>query len=202
MKKLVLLSAVCLLFVGCATKKFVSSEIERSEIRTQTQVEEVKEMIESTQTEVRDLAKEFDVKLDPVQKATVENAEVIAAMGELRFQKTLSDSQAFFDSDSDDLSDEAKVELDKFAEMIKAQNRIFNLEIQGHTDSLGSDSYNKHLGEARATAVLNYLYAQHDLPLHLMSTISMGPSQPIADNDTREGRAQNRRVVLVLRIKI
>jgi len=202
MKKLLLLSVVCLLFVGCATKKFVSTEIERSEIRTQSQVEEVKEMIESTQTEVRDLAKEFDVKLDPVQKATVENAEVIAKLGELRFQKTLSDSEAFFEPDSDDLSDAVKAELDSFGEMIKAQNRIFHLEIQGHTDSLGSDAYNAQLGLGRATAVRDYLYAQHDLPLHLMSVISMGPSQPIADNDTREGRAQNRRVVMVLRIKI
>lgn len=202
MKKLVMLSAVCLLFVGCATKKFVATEIERSEIRTQSQVEEVKEMIESTQTEVRDLAKEFDVKLDPVQKATQENAQDIAKMGELRFQKTLSDAEAYFDSESDDLSDEAKAELDKFAQMIKAQNRMFNLEIQGHTDSLGSDAYNMKLGEGRAMAVRDYLYTAHDLPLHLMSVISMGPSQPIADNGTREGRAQNRRVVLVLRLKI
>jgi outer membrane protein OmpA-like peptidoglycan-associated protein len=86
--------------------------------------------------------------------------------------------------------------------LIKAQNRLVHLEIQGHTDSRGSESYNQILGQRRAEAVRDYLYKNHDIPLHLMNVISLGSSDPVASNDNRDGRAQNRRVVLVVRVKI
>ena len=197
------LFAVCAVFcMSCATKKYVSGEIQRSEVKTQGQIEELKAMIESTQTEIRNLADEFQVKLDPLEKATQENAEFIQRMGELRFQTTLSDTGAFFKTDSAELTEDATVELDKFAKLLLAQNRLVQIEIQGHTDSRGSEVYNKKLGEQRALSVRDYLYTQFDIPLHLMSVISFGSDRPIADNDTREGRSQNRRVVLVVRLKI
>lgn len=202
MRNFVLILMIAALMVSCATKKFVVSEVERSEIRTQSKIEEVKEMIEATQTEVRDLAKEFDVKLDPIEKATKENALVIEKMGELRFQTTLSDSKALFEFDSANLTDEAKAELDKFGNMVIAQKKIVHVEIQGHTDNIGKEEYNMELGESRAMSVRNYLYDKYDIPLHLMSVISFGSSKPVADNATKDGRAQNRRVVIVVRVKL
>ena len=152
--------------------------------------------------EIKNMAEEFQVKLDPLEEATNENALVIKRMGELRFQTTLSDTGAFFKTDSAELTEDATVELDKFAKLLLAQNRLVQIEIQGHTDSRGSEVYNKKLGEQRALSVRDYLYTQFDIPLHLMSVISFGSDRPIADNDTREGRSQNRRVVLVVRLKI
>ena len=189
-------------FIGCASKKFVSEELERSEVRTQTQVDELKTKIEETQTQIRDLAKDFDLKLDPLEKATQENAALIEKMGEVRFQKTLSDEKAVFEPDSFELTDAAKAELDKFAQLILAQNKFVFIEIQGHTDSLGTDKYNDYLGEHRAGAVRDYLYKTHDIPLHSMNIISFGATKPVAENKTREDRALNRRVVLVVRVKI
>ena len=193
---------VAAMSVGCATKKYVSGEIERSEVRQQAQIEELKAMIESTQTEIRNLAEEFDVKLDPLESATTQNAEFIQRMGELRFQTTLSDNKAYFKSESAELTQDAMDELDNFGKMLVAQNRLVNLEIQGHTDSRGSELFNLKLGEDRSLAVRNYLYEKFDLPLHLMSVISFGSKKPIADNGTKEGRSMNRRVVLVVRVKL
>jgi len=191
-----------LLSVGCASKKYVASEIERSEVRTQAQLSELKTMIENTQTEIRSLAEEFQVTLDPLEKATEENAAFIQRMGELRFQTTLADNKAYFRSGKAELQDAAREELDRFGKMLVAQNRLVNLEIQGHTDSRGSEAFNLKLGEDRSLAVRNYLYEHFDIPLHLMSVISFGSRKPIAENETAEGRALNRRVVLVVRVKL
>ena len=71
------------------------------------------------------------------------------------------------------------------------------MEIQGHTDGRGSDTLNTRLGEARAEAVR--LFAnQHGVPLDRLSTISYGKADSVADNTTKAGRAQNRRVVLIV----
>ena len=71
------------------------------------------------------------------------------------------------------------------------------LEIQGHTDATGSDAYNLKLGEARAEAVRRYLNKQ-GVALNRMSTISYGKSEPVESNKTKEGRAKNRRVVVIV----
>jgi outer membrane protein OmpA-like peptidoglycan-associated protein len=71
------------------------------------------------------------------------------------------------------------------------------VEIQGHTDSTGTPAYNMRLGEERAEAVRRFMN-QQGVPLNRMSTISYGQDHPVAPNDTKVGRAQNRRVVVVV----
>ena len=87
--------------------------------------------------------------------------------------------------------------LGNFANRLKAENRNVYLEIQGHTDATGADMYNYKLGEERAEAVRRYLNAK-GVALNRMSTISYGKSEPIDDNKTKDGRAKNRRVVVVV----
>ena len=70
------------------------------------------------------------------------------------------------------------------------------IEIEGHTDNVGGKEYNEQLGLERAEAVKRYLYEQHQVPLHKMNVISYGEDKPAAENRTRDGRAQNRRVVI------
>jgi outer membrane protein OmpA-like peptidoglycan-associated protein len=70
------------------------------------------------------------------------------------------------------------------------------LEIEGHTDSTGSEAYNHTLGLRRADAVRDYLNRSGGIPLHAMSTISLGEGDPVADNSSSTGRSQNRRVVV------
>ena len=102
-----------------------------------------------------------------------------------------------FPVDKATLSPEAEQRLSELVDRLKGENRNVYLEIQGHTDSTGSSAYNEELGRERAEAVRRFLNA-HGVSLNRMSTISYGKDAPVAPNDTAEGRAQNRRVVIVV----
>jgi outer membrane protein OmpA-like peptidoglycan-associated protein len=84
-----------------------------------------------------------------------------------------------------------------FISKLKSDNKNVYLEIQGHTDATGPKPLNERLGEERAEAVRLFMN-QQGVPLNRMATISYGPDVPVAPNTTREGRAQNRRVVLIV----
>jgi outer membrane protein OmpA-like peptidoglycan-associated protein len=94
------------------------------------------------------------------------------------------------------MPDEAKADIDQLVQQLKANPNGAFIEIEGHTDNTGSKELNYKLGLERAEAVKRYLYEQHQVPLHKISVISYGEEKPIAPNKTKEGRAQNRRVVI------
>jgi OOP family OmpA-OmpF porin len=102
-------------------------------------------------------------------------------------------SSALFDVNKASLKPEGMAELDDFAASLGAMSSIESIEIVGHTDSTGADSYNQMLSEKRANSVRDYLESKGVDP-SLMSASGRGETQPVADNTTREGRAQNRRV--------
>ena len=87
--------------------------------------------------------------------------------------------------------------LNKLAKYLK-DNPQFNLEVVGHTDSQGSETYNLKLSKDRAKAVKTYLEGQ-GIESTRMITDGKGESEPIASNDTAEGRAKNRRVVFTIK---
>ena len=94
------------------------------------------------------------------------------------------------------LPDEAKARLDKMVSDLKADPKGIYIEIEGHTDNRGTPDVNEKIGMERAEAVKRYLYEQHQVPLHKINVISYGEEKPVAPNNTRDGRAQNRRVVV------
>ena len=75
------------------------------------------------------------------------------------------------------------------------KNPSMSVEIQGHTDSIGSDEYNQKLSERRAQSVLEYFVGQ-GIAKNRLTAVGYGESQPIASNETEAGRAKNRRVQL------
>lgn len=99
-----------------------------------------------------------------------------------------------FEFDSDRLTEEAKRILDRVAETLNAYPEI-DVDVEGHTDFIGSDAYNLGLSERRALAVKNYLISR-GVAAERMTPIGYGRSRPIADNSTEEGREENRRVEL------
>jgi OOP family OmpA-OmpF porin len=99
-----------------------------------------------------------------------------------------------FAFDSATLTDADKAQLDAAATELKRLNWTSGV-IEGHTDSIGKDAYNQKLSERRALAVREYLAAQGIAESRMIPT-GFGESQPVADNKTAEGRAENRRVVL------
>lgn len=119
------------------------------------------------------------------------------AQGKFLFEATISDDSVFFAFDQNELSDEAREALDVFAEVMKAENKDTYIEIQGHTDSTGSEDYNLELGLKRAESVMKYLHLNHNMPIHRMNIFSYGESRPVADDDIMENRAKNRRVTIV-----
>ena len=114
----------------------------------------------------------------------------------LVFEVVLSEDQGNFKFAKTDLPDEAKARLDQMIAQLKADPKGAYFEIEGHTDNTGSKMTNEKLGMERAEAVKRYLYEQHQIPLHKMNVISYGEDKPAAPNKTRDGRAQNRRVVI------
>lgn len=191
---------------GCATKKYVMGEVATLDQKVEgveTSVEEnqkrIKEhderlvtlgsLIKKQESELSAQRTEFDSKLDEVKKA---------AEGKLIFEEVLKNDEAKFKFDQWELSDEAKASLDDFVEMLIEQDKGVYLEIQGHTDNTGKEEWNLILGKRRAEAVMEYLHKNYNIPLHRMEIISYGSEAPIAENSTREGRAQNRRVVILV----
>lgn len=107
----------------------------------------------------------------------------------------IPDVVVHFAFDKSDLTPEARSTLDCAMEMmVEGQAMAFGVE--GHTDWSGPEAYNEKLGMARAEAVKSYLIEAHRIPLDRITVTSHGESMPAASNDTREGRAQNRRVVV------
>lgn len=199
-------SGVVLWTTGCATKEYVQEQVAQSRKVTEAKIAEVQKQVEATQMDVANLKKsdaEQNAKiteLSDTAKEALARAEEAGklAQGKFLFEVTLSDDVVRFGFDKSDLSSEAKAALDAFAQKVKAENKNVFIEVQGHTDSIGSEKYNLELGQARADAVVRYLNMQHGLPLHRMSAISYGEYKPVADNKTANGRAKNRRVTLVV----
>lgn len=86
--------------------------------------------------------------------------------------------------------------LDNVAGTLQQYNQTV-IEVAGHTDSVGSDSYNQQLSQRRAEAVANYLNSR-GIMRDRMITVGAGETRPIASNDTEQGRAENRRVEITL----
>lgn len=101
-------------------------------------------------------------------------------------------ADAFFDTGKAVLKPEGKAKLDELASKVKDMKLEVIIAV-GHTDSVGSDSYNEKLGHRRAEAVKAYLLSK-GIEANRVYTESKGEKQPVASNTTAEGRAKNRRV--------
>jgi len=98
-----------------------------------------------------------------------------------------------FDTNKSTLTTQGKSTLDKIAGDLSGQRSGYMLELQGFTDSQGSEQYNIGLSQRRVEAVERYLVSKN-IPLFRISVVGLGEDNPVADNKTRQGRAQNRRV--------
>ena len=130
------------------------------------------------------------------QRADARASAIEAETRKLIFETVISEDSGKFKFGAAELPDEAKAAIDQMVTSLKADKKAVWIEIEGHTDSVGDAKYNEALGLERAEAVKRYLYEQHQVPLHKMNTISYGEDKPASDNRTRDGRAQNRRVVI------
>ena len=112
------------------------------------------------------------------------------AMNKFQMAKTVT---VLFPLNQAKLNDDAKAELDEIAKMTDGKDR-YVIEVQGFTDKTGSALANEQLSQARAAAVSRYLVNEHKVPVRSVTTLGSGYALPVADDKTREGRKQNRRV--------
>jgi len=195
---------------GCATRGYVDEQLTEAltaEINNvRTEIVKVQETVRSnedaigllkirTQEQQELIEKKFSLVDEAVNRAK-EGSKLIT--GKLMFEATISDESIPFAFNKSELSEDAKAELDILAELLVQENKNVYIEIQGHTDDVGTEEYNLKLGQIRADAVKQYLHTKHEIPLHRMDSFSYGKSRPVASNDTAENRAQNRRVVLMV----
>jgi peptidoglycan-associated lipoprotein len=172
---------------GCATQDYVDKHVATVQGQVDT---------------VQSHSQEQDQRIGAADKTAHEALERAEAAGKLAqgkflYSMVLTDDATKFPVNGSTLSDEAKSRLTEFAAKLKSDNRPVYLEIQGYTDSTGSPQANMALGQQRAEAVRLYLNEQ-GVALNRMATISYGQDNPVAPNNSRDGRAQNRRVVMVV----
>jgi outer membrane protein OmpA-like peptidoglycan-associated protein len=216
-RRIINMLAVATIVVGtttaCATKKFVRTEVSG----VNTKVETLSQSIEATQQETRaNQARigEVDKKTDQVgiwakdaqSSAATANSAAAAASAKidaveastkrLVYEVVISEDQGNFKFGSAALPEAVQQRIDQMVADLKANPRGNFVEIEGHTDATGDKLVNQRIGEQRAEAVKRYLYETHQVPLHKMNVISWGEEKPIGPNNTKDGRAQNRRVVI------
>ena len=173
---------------GCAKKSFVQREV--GEVTQK--VDAVSAEVEKTQVRVR----ENEVQIGKVNEDAQAGEAEQAATGNLVDPHPEPNDQVQFPVNQAELRDEAKALIDDEIGPLVQKNAGVWFEIEGHTDSTGDAAYNEQLGEERAMAVRDYLAKAHGIALSRLEVISYGEDEPVADNKTRDGRSQNRRVVI------
>ena len=205
---------------ACASKKFVRTEVGNVNSKVDTlsgTLEETQERTRQNEGRIGEVDKKAEAAGRSAQDArTAADAaqakatevggqvtqvngrvdEVVAASRRLVYTVTLSEDQGNFKFGKTALPDEAKSRLDEVISQLKANPNNIWIEIEGHTDNVGDKALNEKLGLERAEAVKRYLYEQHQIPLHKINVISYGEDKPVAPNKTKQGRAQNRAVVI------
>jgi peptidoglycan-associated lipoprotein len=189
---------------GCATKKYVSHEVGEVNQKVDNlsgEVEKTQQRVKANEAQIAAVDNKSQAGIADAKgsaaaaMSTAKDAER-AAKGKLLYVVTLSNDKVTFPLNKADVSDEAKRLVDEAIAPIVAENKGVFFEIEGYTDATGEPAYNEKLGEERAMAVRNYLHDQHKIALSRMEVISYGEANPVGDNKTRDGRAQNRRVVI------
>jgi len=205
---------------ACATKKFVRTSVGEVNEKVDSQGRAIEETQERTRrnegriSEVDQKAAAAAQRAEAANSAAAQadqNAAAAKAVGaeantkfdsmdkankRLVYEVVLSEDQGNFKFGKTALPDEAKQAIDQMVAQLKQDPKNIFLEIEGHTDNVGSTVTNEKIGLERAEAVKKYLYDQYQIPLHKMNVISYGMEKPVAPNKTRAGRAQNRRVVI------
>ncbi len=207
---------------GCATHKFVREEIAKVTPQIQEVSNAAKEnaeridavdrratagitsaqqaadranaAAESANSAAQAAARQADTANQGVQQANNRINTLETRISSMNDNYTASESQTItFLVNSSALTDEGKATLDRVASTISGQRSGYMVELQGFTDDSGAANYNDTLSQRRAESVQRYLVSKN-VPLYRISIVGLGEANPIADNKTRAGREQNRRV--------
>ena len=184
------LAAVALSLGACATEKYVNQHVAVVDQKAQATQGQVDQQGQALQQHDSRLAQLDQATKDAMQRADAANK---AAAGKFAYAPVLTDDSIKFNASSAKLTAEAQTRLMDLVGKLKADNKAVYVEIQGHTDAREPMS----IGQRRAEAVRAFMN-QQGVALNRMQTIDYGKEMPVASNTTKDGRAQNRCVVLVV----
>jgi OmpA-OmpF porin, OOP family len=203
---------------GCASKNWVKSQTApivdhtgKLEDQTAANGRAIKDTDDRAQAGIKQAQSAADAAAQNAQNATksagdaetaandaVHRADSLDAVVKgLDNYKALADVTVNFGFDKATLTSDDKDQLDSFAAKLNT-SKSYILEVTGGTDSTGPAQYNYDLSQRRADAVVQYLASKYNIPAHRFYLIGIGKDQAVASNDTKEGRAQNRRVQVQL----
>lgn len=192
MNKTLSIVGICLLTSGCATDRQVVrkiSELEQRRLAVEIALTERVTKVEGVAEAALNTAQTAQKMAETAQKT---------ADGKFVYEAVMKDDSIRFDMGTVNLNAASKQRLADFAGQLKARNRNVFIEIEGHTDSVGSAERNEIVGLRRAESVRAF-FNEQGVALNRMSTISRGEKSPVASNLTAAGRAANRRVVLLIK---
>jgi peptidoglycan-associated lipoprotein len=205
--------ALALSSTACATKKFVrtsvgevndkvdtlSKTLEETQERTRVnegRIGEVDQKAQAADQRASQAGQRADQAFSRAEAVNTRADAIEKASKRIVYEVVLSEDKGNFKFGKAVMPDESKGEIDALVQKLKSEPNGAYIEIEGHTDSAGNPAINYRLGLDRAENVKRYIYETHQVPLHRMNVISYGEDKPIAPNKTRDGRAQNRRVVI------
>lgn len=202
---------------ACATKKFVRTSVGEVNDKVDAvgrSLEETQERTRKNEGRISEVDQRAQAAAQSAQQANDAASSANRAAADARsnadskfdaidktnrrlvYEVVLSEDSGNFKFGKTALPDEAKAKIDEMVAHLKQDPKNVFIEIEGHTDNVGDKLVNQKIGLERAEAVQRYLYEQYQVPLHKMNVISYGEEKPVAPNKTRDGRAQNRRVVI------
>ena len=216
MKRLVSAIAISALALGgsaCATKKMVkqrvgevdnkvdtlSKSVEENQERTRTnegRIGEVDQKAAAANQRAAAAGQRADEAYGAADKVNARADALEASSKRIVYEVVMSEDKGGFKFGQSKIPADMQARIDEIVAQLKANPNGGYIEIEGHTDSVGDKVTNQRIGLARAEAVKRYLYENQQIPLHKMNVISFGEEKPIASNKTKDGRAQNRRVVI------
>ena len=198
---------------ACATKGMVrqrvgevdqkvdtlSRSVEENQQRTRTnegRIGEVDQKAADARARAEKAGARADEAYGAADKVNARADKIEAASKRLVFEVVMSEDKGGFKFGQAKIPEDMQAQIDQLVTQLKANPNGGYIEIEGHTDNVGAKETNYKIGLDRAEAVKRYLYENQQIPLHKINVISYGEDKPIAPNKTRDGRAQNRRVVI------
>ena len=209
-----MLAATLAATIGCSSKNYVrqqttplinkTNELDDLTAKNTKDIKDVDQRAQAGIQTVQARATEVDQKAQAAGKqadeaqtlantATQRVDTLTTAVVNLDNYRSVADTAVLFGFDKDNLTKQAKEELDQLATSVSS-TKGYIITVEGATDSVGSSDYNYDLSQRRANSVIQYLASEKSIPAHKIYIIGLGKDKPVDSNKTAEGRKKNRRV--------
>lgn len=200
--------------VGCTSKSYVkqqttplinkTNELDDMTAKNSKDIKDVDARVQAGLQQVNAKTAEVDQKAQAANQSATSAQQVADAannrvgvltntVANLDNYRPVAETSVKFGFNRDNLTPKAKEALDQIAGTI-ASTKGYIIALEGSTDSVGSADYNYELSQRRANSVIQYLASKYSVPAHKIFVIGMGKDKPLESNNTKEGRADNRRV--------